>query len=230
MFFFRVLLGIILGVLCLVSLGRAQQGVYYKDAVQLAARLSSEEKIAEISEHLIYTIEDALLSVAKSSHRKAQVVAQHYNIHAATLSSTQQLHLIVDNKAPWLHHLKEENPISTYLQQPTIQLQILEKEEEYTLIELYSEQALNMKFLANELSILEHVWLVEIPSEQRGGKDIQLLATKEGYHLIYSCPVQAHSQLLHYWEFLVSSTGEVTFLGEYGAALTTQLNKNSRRL
>lgn len=225
----HTLLGAILGIL-LMKTAVAQQGVYYKDAVQLAARLSSEDKVAELSEHLIYTIEDALLSVAQSSYQEAKAVVQEYNIHTATLSSTQQLHLIVDNQAPWLHDLEAQNPISTYLYQQAIQLKVVEKEKEYTLIALQSEQALNMKFLANELSILEHIWLVEIPSEQKGGKDIQLSTTEEGYHLVYSCPVQPQSQQIHYWEFLVSTTGMVTFLGEYGAALTSQLNNNGERL
>lgn len=206
---------------------RAQQGIYYNDAVQLAARLSSEEAFPELSQHLIYTIEDALLSVAQSPYKAATAVAQHYAIHAATRSSTHRLHLVVDNAASWLYPLQYNNPVQLSLHRQDIALSVLERQEEYTILELKSEQALNMKFLANGLSILEEVWLVEIPSQSSIASDIQLQVTKEGYQLLYSCPTER--QELHYWEFLVSPTGQVTFVGEYGAALALQLSAEEQR-
>ena len=225
-----MLLGSAFLIMLLVESLCAQQEKYYNDAVPLAARLSQEERFSELPKHLIYTIEDVLVLVADSPYQEAKAVRQQYHIHAATRSSTQKLQLVIDNQAPWLDDLKGDNPITTYLHQQVIQLHILEQTEQYTLIELHSEQALNMRYLANELSILEYVWLVEIPSVQQAAKDIQLLAAEGGYRLIYSCSVSLEEQEVHYWEFFVSATRAVTFVGEYGAALTAQKSKKSNRL
>lgn len=229
MLILRMLLGTAFLIILLGKSLCAQQEEYYNDAVQLAARLSSEEQVSEIPKHLIYTIEDVLVLVADSPYQEAKLV-QQYHIHAAARSSIQKLHLVIDNQAPWLDDLEGDNPITTYLHQQVIQLRILEQTEQYTLVELHSEQALNMRYLANELSILEYVWLVEIPSVQQVTKDIQLLAAEGGYRLIYSCSVSLEEQELHYWEFFVSATQAVTFVGEYGAALTVQKSKKSNRL
>lgn len=226
----RILLGGVLGVVLFGATLHAQQRGYYQDAVQLAARMSAKESVSELSEHLIYTIEDALRSVAESPYSAAKAVVQQYKIHTATSSSTQHLHLIVDNQATWLNNLQENNPITTYLNQQVIELRIVKIEEQYTLVELYSPQALNMQFLANELSILDDVWLVEIPSEHSRVNDIQLQPTEQGYRLVYSCQTNPNDYQWHYWEFLVSKTGTVVFVGEYGAALSAQHRTNSKRL
>jgi hypothetical protein len=208
----------------------AQNENYHKDALQLAARLSEQEAVSELSEHLIHTLEEALTAVSESSYYASEIVAQYYDIHAAASSSTQRLRLVVDNSASWLKNVKGDNPIQQFLSRSGIQLCISEQAQKYTTVELFSGRALNMKFLAAQLSLLEHIWLVEIPSEQNAEQDIQVQALEEGYRFIFSRQAQGRDSALHYWEFKVYASGEVVFLGEYGATLIPPPPPPSERL
>ena len=100
MLILRMLLGSAFLIMLLVESLCAQQEEYYNDAVQLAARLSQEERFSELPKHLIYTIEDVLVLVADSPYQEAKAVIQQYHIHAAARSSTQKLQLVIDNQAP----------------------------------------------------------------------------------------------------------------------------------
>jgi len=208
-------------VLFAVSVSQAQNSAYYNDAVQLAARLVAEEPTGEISEHLIYSIEDALNSVAQSSSVAANAVAHKYSIHTSPTANTSNVRIIVGKDAEWIENLTQ-TPIHKIV--PTFELKIalIEETDSYVVLDVSSERAINMKFIGNEISVIEEIWMVELPSIAKEGNDIKLRQVEEGFIITYcfkagNCETGCEEK--HYWEFGVKPNGEVTFIGEHGTDL-----------
>lgn len=199
----------------------AQDKTYHDDAVQLAARLSQDQPERLLSEHLIYSLEDALVAVSESHFVAAHAISERFNIHALATASTTRLRIIVDQSADWLQHL-EQTPIHQVILSEKFSLTLVEATEQYSILELFSEEDMNMKFIASELSVLNQIWMVEMPSIVRGFGDIKVKESAEGFHLTYQYNPKACSgdcAEAHYWTFEVSLDGLVNFVGEHGSDL-----------
>lgn len=199
----------------------AQDPFKNKDAVQLAARLVENQSVSEIPEGLIYAISDALEAVAQDASVAAHAVTYKYDIHPKTSANVSSLRIILDKQATWGQDLTE-TPIHQIFPNYNLTLEVAETTDAYIVLHASSAKPLNMKFIAKEISILDGVWMVELPSDKTTGTDIQLRKVQEGYILSYSyevgdCLVDCNEK--HYWEFGVKHNGEVTFLGEHGADL-----------
>lgn len=206
-----------------LSVSKAQSTSLYDDAVQLAARLVVNEPSGNIPEHLIYSIEDALVAVAENHSVAAQAVSHKYNIHTSPTTNTSHLRIIVGKEAKWLGNLTQ-SPIQTMLPGYTFDIQEIETTDAYTVLRLQSPAALNMKFIANELSIIDDIWMVELPSSAKDGNDIKLRKVEEGFIITYSYKTgncETGCEETHYWEFGVSPNGDVSFIGEHGSDLAS---------
>lgn len=199
----------------------AQDNSYRNDAIQLAARLVANQSTGEISEHLIYSIEDALIAVAQSPYVAASTVAHRYDIHTSPVANITTARIILGKEATWSEHFSE-NPIQKILPNYKFTLALTESTDAYVVLNLSSEKALNMKFIANEISYLENVWMVELPTASLNKDDIRLKEIEGGYVITYvyhtgSC--EGACGETHYWNFEVAQNGRVKFLGEHGADL-----------
>jgi hypothetical protein len=211
----------LLFLIILMPLTEAQDSEYYQDAVQLSARLIVNETISEIPEHLIYSIEDALLAVSHSSFVSSNVVCHKYSIHTTKSTNTKNLKIIVGKEANWSTDLTK-TPV--HLIFPSLKVKETEETDAYFVYEISSEKEINMKFIASELSVINDIWMVELPSVSKTGNDIKLQKDEEGGFIItYSlktgnCELGCNER--HYWKFKVSASGEVSFHGEHGTDLT----------
>jgi|VirMetMinimDraft_7_1064189.scaffolds.fasta_scaffold30733_2 hypothetical protein len=200
---------------------QAQDNSYSKDAVQLAARLVVNESIGEISEHLIYSIEDALVAVAESPYVAANAVAHRYNIHTSPVANITNARIILGKEAKWSDDISD-NPIQKILPNYEFTLDIAETTDAYVVLNFSSKKAVNMKFIANEISYLENVWMVELPTTSLNKDDIRIKKIDGGYILTYvyhTGDCESSCGETHYWNFEVEHNGNVQFLGEHGADL-----------
>jgi hypothetical protein len=217
----RLFMLILLSFILFLSNIQAQENSYSNDAIQLAARLVVNESIGEISEHLIYSIEDALIAVAESPYVAANAVAHRYNIHTSSIANITNARIILGKDAEWSDDLSD-NPIQKILPNYKFTLDIVETTEAYVILNFSSEKAINMKFIANEISYLENIWMVELPTTSLNKDDIRIKEIEEGYLLTYvyhtgSC--EGTCGETHYWNFEVKHNGDVAFLGEHGVDL-----------
>lgn len=212
---------ILLSFIFLSSNIQAQEDSYSKDAIQLAARLVANQPTGEISEHLIYSIEDALVAVAQSPYVSANAVTHRYQIHTSPSVNVKNARIILGKEAAWSQNISE-NPIQKILPNYEFTLEVIETTDTYVILNFSSEKTLNMKFIANEISYLNHVWMVELPTPSLNKNDIQLKEIEEGYLLTYvyhtGSSEDAYGET-HYWSFEVKHNGNVKFLGEHGADL-----------
>lgn len=200
---------------------QAQDDSYNDDAIQLAARLVADQSTGEISEHLIYSIEDALIAVAQSPYVAANAVTHRYQIHASPSVNVKNARIILGKEAAWSKNIAE-NPIQKILPNYEFTLDVIETTDTYIVLNFASKKTLNMKFIANEISYLENVWMVELPTTSLSKDDIQLKEIEGGYIITYvyhtgSC--EGACGETHYWSFEVEHNGNVKFLGEHGVDL-----------
>lgn len=203
------------------SICQAQDSQYYNDAVQLAARLVVNDLSADIPEHLVYSIEDALVAVSENPSVAAQAVSLKYDIHTSPIANTSNVRIIVGKETKWLKDLSK-SPVHKMLPAHTFNVKMVEETDSYIVLNVASETALNMKFVANELSILDDIWMVELPSNHMDGNDIKLRKINEGFIITYSYKTGNCStgcEETHYWEFGVEPDGSITFIGEHGSDL-----------
>jgi hypothetical protein len=200
---------------------QAQDDSYSNDAVQLAARLVANQATGEISEHLIYSIEDALVAVAQSPYVSANAVTHRYQIHTSPTVNVRNARIILGKEAAWSQDISE-NPIQKILPNYEFTLEVIETTDTYVVLNFASEKTLNMKFIANEISYLNNVWMVELPTVILNKDDIQLKEIEGGYLLTYvyhTGSSESGSGETHYWNFEVEHNGNVKFLGEHGVDL-----------
>ena len=200
---------------------QAQYDSYSKDAVQLAARLVMNQPTGEISEHLIYSIEDALVAVAQSPYVAANAVAHRYDVHTSPTANVKNARIILGKEATWSENMSE-NPIQKIFPNYEFTLELIETTDTYVVLNFSSEKTINMKFIANEISYLENVWMVELPTKALNKDDIRLKEIEGSYLLTYvyhtgSC--EGACGETHYWNFQVEHNGNVKFLGEHGVDL-----------
>lgn len=201
----------------------AQEVSYKSDAIQLAARLTAGSPTAEISEHLIYSIEDALVSISQSSFVAAQAVAYKYHIHTANSTNTQNVRIIIGKETNWGEDFSN-SPVHKLFPSYQFNIKAIEETDTYLVLDISANQPMNMKFIASELSVLDEIWMVELPSTPYWGNDIHLRQVEEGYIITFSYKTgskDADNIETHYWDFGVSHSGEVSFIGEHGADLST---------
>lgn len=201
--------------------GQTQDDSYNRDAIQLAARLVASQSTGEISEHLIYSIEDALIAVAQSPYVAANAVAHRYDIHTSPTANISNARIILGKEAAWSQDISD-NPIQKILPNYKFTLEVIESTDAYVVLNLSSKRAINMKFIANQISYLENVWMVELPTASLNKDDIRLKEIEGGYLLTYvyhtgNCDATCGET--HYWNFEVEHNGNVKFLGEHGVDL-----------
>ncbi|WMX16191.1 MULTISPECIES: hypothetical protein [unclassified Aureispira] len=218
----RLFILTILSIISFLPTTQAQEDSYAQDAVQLAARLVANQSTGEISEHLVYSIEDALVAIAQSPYVAATAVAHQYRIHTSPTANVSNIRIILGREAEWSEAISE-NPIQKIFPNYEFSLSVVETTDAYVVLDLSSVRAINMKFIASQISYLDHVWMVELPSADLNKDDIRLKEIEGGYVITYiyhtgSCEGACGDT--HYWDFEVEHNGTVTFLGEHGADLS----------
>jgi len=220
---FKLVSTSLLIILLSTSWVEGQKSIFYKDAVQLAARLVEDNPSGEIPSQMIQSIESALMAVAESPSPAANAVMHQYNIHPLPKANTHNAVIIVDKKADWLKDLSK-TPIHQAV--PNIkELKLTQKEatDAYVIIDISCDRPVNMKFVANEISVVNDIWMVEVPTIKSDGSDV--LIRKVGNDLLLTFAYKFKQcatgcEEAHYWEFNVSKNGTVEFLNEYGADLS----------
>ncbi len=201
----------------------AQKSYFYQDAVQLAARLVENDNTHEIPQDLIKKIEEALESISNSPSPAANAVMHQYNIRTLNTTNTANAMIIVDKSAEWIKDLST-TPIHDFLpQNANVALKQKEATDDYIMLEMTSELPINMKFIANEISVVNDIWMVEVPITREIGSDIDIRPAADGYLLTFSyrfTRCETGCEDAHYWEFGVDANGEVEFLNEYGSDLS----------
>ncbi|BDS13471.1 hypothetical protein [Aureispira anguillae] len=218
---------VILLVILINSTSIAQNSTYHKDAIQLAARLTTDKATSSISEHLIYSIEDALVAVSEDPSIAANAVTYRYDIHASEIANVSNIRIIIGKESDWGKDLSQ-NPIQRTFPAYDLKLEVVETTDAYIVLDASSTKPLNMRFVANEISILDGVWMVELPGGSSTDSDIKLRVVEEGYIITYSYQTGdclGSCDEVHYWEFGVEHNGNVTFLGEHGADLAANSNR-----
>lgn len=212
-----------------ISVGYAQESLFYKDAVQLAARLVQEQPSEQIPQELIHGIEDALATLSESNSSAANAVIYKYNIHPLASTNTSNIRLVVDKGATWVNDL-EKTPIhEVFSDQEIFSIKEGNSTDDFIVLDLHANSPLNMKHVANEVSVVNDIWMVEIPVEKKDGSDIQIKKIPNGFLFTFAykftnCEIGCEEA--HYWEFNVTNGEEIEFIGEYGADLPTLKKKD----
>lgn len=210
------------------SITKADQSKYYDDAVQLAARLTSGSNSAEIPQHLIFTIEDMLVKIANHDSKKSSVVTGQYDIHTFQFVNTHEVHVYAESAIKWVKEIEEgkeklsNKPLQRVLERYNLKVETLSGANALSTVVFSSENPINIRFIASELSMIDGVMLTEIPAPEGDGNDIQVKQVQGGwvftyYHKYNNCESGCTNK--YYWQFGVSEAGEVNFLGEYGTQL-----------
>lgn len=208
---------------------RAQSLSYREDAEQLAARLvERNEMIEELPTALIDSLEHILVAIASSNHPKAEVIAQKFNIHCRATADVHSFRFVTDNDYDWVKNFKK-NPKQTpsvfvglFDAFPTLSLSLIAADENYTTFIFHSETPMNMSFFAREVSMIAGVDMVMLGGNDQANTqdtDIQMRRISGGWQVYYYFRNGSSHDEQYYWQFGVTDSGEVRFLGEYGAAI-----------
>lgn len=209
--------------------GYSQESPFYKDAVQLAARIVEESSTEIIPQDLIHSVEDALAALAENNSSATNAVIYKYSIHALESTNTSNIRLVVDKGAKWVNDLTKTPIHQAFPNSKAFDIVEGESTADFTVLELTGKKPLNMKYLANEVSVVNDVWMVEIPVEKKDGNDIQIKKIPNGYLFTFAykfknCDIGCEEA--HYWEFSVVNGEMVEFVSEYGSDLPA-IKKNS---
>lgn len=213
-------------------LSQAQYDDFSEDALQLAARIVENNQSHVIPTKLIYKLDDALESISNSHSPAANAVVHQYDIHPMNLANTENVFVIIDKNSLWLENLNN-TPIHNMVPEPEkLNLKVKEETNDYSMLELSYNDPINMKFVANEVSILDDVWMVEVPMQSLDASDIQVRQISDGFIFTYiykfnGC--ETGCEEAHYWEFSVSNNGMVEFINEYGSDIS-QESKSEKKV
>jgi hypothetical protein len=208
---------------------RAQSFSYREDAEQLAARLMERnETIEELPADLIDSLEEILIAVANANHPKAEVITQKFNIHCRATADVHSFRFVTDSDYDWVKKIRKNTKQTPTVFQglfdafPTLSLSIIEAEADYTTFVFHSEKPMNMSFFAREVSMIAGVDMVMLGGNDQDkvqDTDIQLRRISGGWQVYYYFRNGSSHDEQYYWQFGVADSGEVRFLGEYGAAI-----------
>lgn len=212
---------VLLTIFCLIVGSIQAQIVLSDNALQLAAR-RVEHRQVDIPQEEAQNIELALRAIAESQEAKA-LEMQSYNIQAFPQISLYRLDLFLDANSPigqaYLQNQEAQTQLSDYLEPYGLRVAHREQRGDLLLLAIETEEALNMRFLANELSMNMHVLMVQMPVPKYKYSDIRLRKLN-GEDLLIHYQVfldeSADESNCHVWEFVYSSTGQIKFLAEYG--------------
>ena len=198
-------------------LSQAQFDDFSEDALQLAARIVENNQSHVIPTKLIYQL--------------ANAVVHQYDIHPMNLANTENVFVIVDKNSLWIENLSN-TPIHNLVPEPSkLSLKVKEETNDYSMLELSYNDPINMKFVANEVSVLDDVWMVEVPIQSMDASDIQVRKISNGFIFTYiykfkGC--ETGCEEAHYWEFSVSDNGMVEFINEYGSDITPETKSEKK--
>lgn len=222
---FLLTIGILLGG---ASVGNAQTEptTYYADAVQLAARAAQDlNESAQISLDMVAELTIALEAIANSGLVTAELVTKELNIHAFTYANTNSVQVYADVNAPWVQKLLDDknnldkSPLKTFVQFHDLTLSHIKNLDGIMMLTLQSKAPKNMKYIANDISFLDDVIMVELPAKNGDGHDIKAKRISGGWIISYiykyedclsGCKKQCE------WQFGVDYNNHVQFLGLYG--------------
>lgn len=201
------------------------QRQYRADATQLAGRLAATMgESATISSRQIDAYEKALVSVSLSDLPQAKTVINAYQIHAFQRVNLTEINVYADPKTPWILELEKGEKISNVLIAGIItdyQLSgvLLSKDEGLASVRFTTQNPMNVRFIAQQLSMSEDIFLSEVPTSAEDGNDIQIKEVKGGWMVTYSlrfnnCHIGCQNE--HSWQFGVKENGDVCFVTEYG--------------
>ena len=216
--FYTTTLFIVLGIFAAF----AQNSQFKEDAIQLAARLAEESQSDIISKELITSVENALVAISTSPSPAANAVIHKYAIHPLETSNVKNAMIVVDKNASWIGDLSQTPVHDVIPQSEGIKLVQKEATDDYVLLELSYKEPANMKFIANEISVVDDVWMVEVPTKKQDGSDINIRKIGDSYLFTFAYKFngcETGCEDAHFWEFSVNKKGEVEFLNEYGSDL-----------
>lgn len=228
-----LIVGILLGGANIATTQNASVG-YYNDAIQLAARVAADmNESADISANMTAELTVALEAIANSSSEAAELVNKKLHIHAFQYANTSSLQIYVDANAQWVQTLTkdknsiEQTPLRDFALMHDLRLTEITNIDGIFMLSMQSNKPKNMKFIANEVSFVDDVIMVELPAQIGDGHDIKAKRINGGWMISYiykyqDCISGCRKQCE--WQFGVSNDSSVVFMGLYGEVPTDVLD------
>ena len=192
------------------------------DALQLAAR-RVEHRQADIPNDLALQIEAALEALRQSSDEKALEVQRH-GIKAYPQVNTESLDIwLAENSAlaeAYLADPQAYTSLSPYLEPYGLTVKNVSNKAGSLVLHVEANYPVNMRFLADELSMNLEIDMVEVPMPKHRQTDITARMLNGGdwvlhYHLFFD--QSSFEEGYHVWEFNYSKENGLQFVAEYGA-------------
>lgn len=204
------------------------QPTLHDDALQLAGRLASMlGESPTIPTAQVQAMEQALWAVAHSDLPQAKLVCEEYQIHTFPKSNLFDIQFYVESGVQWAQELangkaSENAVLAKIMAEHQLQAELLSDENGLMAFRLHAENAVNARYIANQLSMVDPVLLTEVPIVEGDGNDISIKNVQGGWLITYSlrfnnCSIVCKNE--HSWQFGVTTGGEVVFVGEYGDSL-----------
>ena len=228
------------------TISKYQQKKYYKDAVRLALRLSSENKNyhalkAEVPSQLVSSIYNALVAVHLNGSEGAHAVTKTHKMHTFPDPNVDRFFVVYEKKASWAKPLRLGNletgseKVNKLLEKYGLVIdRNSEWDEENNALHIRAKEPLNITPLANDFKRIDGVILVDLLQPDGEGNDIEIKEIENGWQIDYVLKFDScftGCQKKHYWSFQVNTAGDVIYLGEFGDELPEWMQEtNSNQL
>lgn len=207
------------------------KNIYKVDATRLAVRLiNKEQRVAKqtvrVPDELVRAIYNALVAVRTSDFAAVDTITQQYYVRSFPVPSVESVILIFEHDSPIADPVKKRQDstgspgINRIIREYDLKMtKMVYLDEERAGLVLNSRDPINVSALMHRLYIEEGVGCIEEQTPYGDGNDINIERTATGWNLTYSvrfgnCVNQC--QKVHDWNFTVSETGEVAYVGSTG--------------
>lgn len=193
-------------------------------ALQLAAR-RVEHSQADIPLGIAHEIQKALDAFMASTDSKVLEVKSH-NIEIYEQVNLKNLNLWLAEDSPlaklYSQDLQASTSLSAYLEPYALEVSGVEFREGTSILQVEARSPINMRYLANELSMQLEVDLIEVPMPKHKTSDISIrMLNGNDWVLYYHLFVEGDGleKGYHVWEFSYSQSEGLHFVAEYGPQL-----------
>jgi hypothetical protein len=201
------------------------------DATRLAVRLiNKEQRVAKqtvrVPDELVRAIYNALVAVRTSDFAAIDTITQSYYVRSFPVPSVESVILIFEHDSPIADPIKKRHDstgspgINRIIREYNLVMtKMVYLDEERAGLVLNSREPINVSALMHRLYIEEGVGCIEEQTPYGDGNDINIERSATGWNLTYSvrfgnCVNQC--QKVHDWNFTISETGEVAYVGSTG--------------
>lgn len=216
---------------------------YEDDAVLLAINsLNDSESVIDpsiiIPPALVERMSNILTAVHASEFAAADSVTNVYEVHINSLSSLNQVSLLVDNSAAWAEgwingeYFTGEPSIDQLLTTYDLEVSQTQPFSNFLGVTITSEELINTTELAAKFASVDGVSEATVPSDGTGDGDdivVEVLGANDLYKVTYEVAYDGCSetcQKARFYEFNVDDNCNVTYISTYGDAPPTQAQRD----